>query len=194
LVGGQGPGHALLHDIPLLGPTVIGPERKKGGGMTWIIKGCAILWLLLGVLAYSDKAVAEPERPLSEVMWQTAIHTLESRGMTIQTASKEKGWIITEIAALDPRTVSKAIVLNDQDQGMTWMRAEYRYLIGIGARSDNAQPAQAKERILVKAEIWAWEQDPMLERKEKRAFQSNNTLEQEFLQGFMSALARVDER
>jgi hypothetical protein len=162
--------------------------------MTWIIKGCAILWLLLGVLAYSDKAVAEPERPLSEVMWQTAIHTLESRGMTIQTASKEKGWIITEIAALDPRTVSKAIVLNDQDQGMTWMRAEYRYLIGIGARSDNAQPAQAKERILVKAEIWAWEQDPMLEPKEKRVFQSNDTLEQEFLQGFMSALSRVDER
>jgi hypothetical protein len=161
--------------------------------MTWIIEGVAILWLLWGMVAGDARAIAAPEQSLGEVMWRAAMRALEQRGMAIQTASKEQGQIITELAALDPHVVSNAVVLNDQDQGVMWARAEYRYLIGIGVRSDKAQPDQGKERLLVKAEIWAWEQGPTSNPEAKRALQSNKTLEQEFLDAFTSALRRVDE-
>ena len=162
--------------------------------MTRIVKGVAILWLLVGVAAANDMGVEAPDLSLRQVMWRAAVLALEERGIAIQTTSKEKWWIITELAALDTHAVSKAVVLNDQDQEVKWARAEYRYLIGIGARSDNAQPGLVKERLLVKAEVWAWEQGPMPRPKAKRALQSNNTLEQEFLQAFTSALGRVDEK
>jgi leucyl-tRNA synthetase len=57
-----------------------------------------------------------------------------------------------------------------------WARAEYRYLIEIGARSDSTQPAQAKERLLIKAEIWAWEQGPTPRLEAKRALLQDDVI------------------
>lgn len=135
----------------------------------------------------------DPELSLGEVMWRSAIRALEEHSITIQTTSKEKRLIITEFVSLDPNVVSKVVILNEQDQGVKWARAEYRYLIGIGVRSDNAQPDEKKERILVKAEIWAWEQGSIPTSEAKRALQSNNTLEREFLEAFTSGLGRLEE-
>jgi hypothetical protein len=162
--------------------------------MTRMVKALAIVGLLVGVSAANDMGVEEPELSAGEVMWRAAVLALEERGLAIQSASKEKRWIITELAALDPHGVSNAVVLNDQDQEVKWARAEYRYLIGFRAGSDNARPELEKERILVKAEVWAWDQGPAPRPEAKRVLESNQTLEREFMQAFTSALGRVDEK
>lgn len=133
-----------------------------------------------------------PELSVSEVMWRAAIRALEERGMTIHTASEDARQIVTEFTSLDPNAISSFVVLQEQDQEVKWARAEYRLSIAIAPRSNDAQPNQKKDgmRVLIKAEIGAWEQGPRLEAR--RALQSNNALEKEFLQGFLNAVPRVE--
>jgi len=171
---------------------VPGAAGKEEDGMTRLVKIAALLWFLLSV-AGGAAASEVDDLSIREAMWRAAILALEEHGMTIQTASKEQGVIVTAFAALDPRAVYRAATLHDEDQGLQWARTEYRYFINIGVQPDHARPEKKKEKLLIKAEIWAWAQSTLLSPEEKRDLQSNQTLEKEFLQTFTRALGRVHE-
>ena len=147
----------------------------------------ALLFLLLGTAAGDDTRSDVPEPPLREVVWRTVLQVLQERGLVILTASQEEGRAVTELASLDPAALAKVAILNDSDQKVQWARAEYRYHIDIGTLSD-------RERLVIKAEILAWERQttPSAPRPEvKRALQSNNGLEREFVDAFNATLGKM---
>ena len=139
-----------------------------------------------------DPAGEAPEPPdllLREDVWRAALLVLEGRGLAIRSASKEEGRITTEFASLDPEAVPKTTLLNDQDRGAPWARAEYRYHIKIGELPDQG------ERLLVAAEIRVWEQEDQAAAprpEAKQVLQSNDALEGEFLEALMGAMGKLE--
>jgi hypothetical protein len=112
---------------------------------------------------------------------------LSERGLAVQSASPEEGRILTAFTPLAPEALAKTTVLTDQDRRVQWTHAQYRYSIRLGGKAD-------RERFVVSAEIWAWEQGGQTtpSRPEvRRSLPSNKVLEREFLEAFVKVLGRV---
>lgn len=126
--------------------------------------------------------VEAPDDNMRRDLWEAVLRAVAARGLTVEQASFEQGQVTTTFVVLDVITLADVATLSEADRALSWVGAEYRYLVSIGDKPDRA-------RIGATAEIRAWTaEDLAVGAGTKRSLPSNRTLEKAFMQAFSKAL------
>ncbi|MBI3247207.1 MAG: hypothetical protein HYZ50_11955 [Deltaproteobacteria bacterium] len=137
----------------------------------------------LVALPLGERATVEtPDDNMRRDLWEAVLRAVAARGLTAEQASFEQGQVTTTFVALDVNTLADVATLSEADRAVSWVGAEYRYVVSLGDKPDRV-------RIGATAEIRAWTaEDLAAGAMTKRSLPSNRTLEKAFMQAFGKAL------
>lgn len=130
-----------------------------------------------------ERATVEaPDDNMRRDLWEAVLRAVAARGLTAEQASFEQGQVTTTFVALDVNTLADVATLSEADRAVSWVGAEYRYVVSLGDQPDRV-------RIGATAEIRAWTAvDLAAGVTTKRVLPSNRALEKVFMQAFSTAL------